>query len=75
MACLDDTTACIVVEIVEDGVMTMLIKLADAGYISLFSTNNIGAKYAYMLPDETFASIPESQRVLQKARMSIPRFR
>lgn len=36
----------------EDGEMTMLVRMWYDGYIDLFSTNNLGAKYAFLLSDE-----------------------
>ncbi len=38
--------------ILEDGTMTMLVKMVEDGYLKLISTNNVGAKYAYTLSDE-----------------------
>lgn len=38
-------------KIEDDGAITSLVKLRRAGYINLFSTNNLGAKYAFSLSD------------------------
>jgi hypothetical protein len=35
----------------EDGAISSLVRLQQAGYINLFSTNNLGAKYAFTLDD------------------------
>ena len=60
--------------IVEDGVMTMLARMVEWGYLSYYSSNNLGAKYAYMLPDASFGSLETDKRVLERARLSTPRF-
>lgn len=39
-------------KIIEDGAITQLVRLRRAGYINLFSTNNLGAKYAFSLSDQ-----------------------
>lgn len=39
-------------KIQEDGAISSLVKLRKAGYIKLFSTNNLGAKYAFELTDQ-----------------------
>lgn len=38
------------------GSVSMLMKLRQDGYISLFSSNNIGAKYAFSLSDAELQS-------------------
>lgn len=38
-------------KIEDDGAISSLVKLWKAGYIHLFGTNNLGAKYAFMLDD------------------------
>ncbi|HBB03461.1 TPA: hypothetical protein DCZ39_00960 [Patescibacteria group bacterium] len=38
-------------KIIDDGAISNLVKLRRAGYINLFSTNNLGAKYAFTLDD------------------------
>jgi hypothetical protein len=37
----------------EDGTLTTLAKMYQLGYLKLFSTNNIGAYYAFNLDDQT----------------------
>jgi hypothetical protein len=37
----------------EDGTLTTLVKMYQLGYLKLFSTNNIGAYYAFNLDDQT----------------------
>jgi hypothetical protein len=34
-------------KIVTDGTLSMLGKLVNAGYLSIYSTNNLGAKYGF----------------------------
>jgi uncharacterized protein YxeA len=43
-------------KIQEDGAISSLVKLRKAGYINLFSTNNLGAKYAFILDDATLTA-------------------
>jgi hypothetical protein len=40
----------------EDGTLTTLVKLYQLGYLKLFSTNNIGAYYAFTLSDAELQS-------------------
>ena len=61
-------------EIVEDGVMTMLAKMVEAWHLTYYSSNNLGSKYAYMLPNSSFWSIDVGRRILERARLSVPRF-
>jgi hypothetical protein len=62
----------------EDGEMTMLVRMWYDGYLDLFSTNNIGAKYAFLLSDEelsrafNISSIDEL--VFLRAKMGVARF-
>ncbi|HMT00724.1 MAG TPA: hypothetical protein PKC14_00200 [Candidatus Absconditabacterales bacterium] len=62
----------------DNGAMTILVKLVQDGYIELFSTNNIGAKYAFSLSDDEFASffpgLSPDETVLVRAQMSVARF-
>ena len=60
--------------LVEDGVMTMLAKLYKAGYIRYISSNNLGAKYAFTMPDSAFTSLSGDALDLARARMSVARF-
>jgi hypothetical protein len=50
---LDPTTG----KIREDGAMTMFARMIDAGHLKLYYSNNLGAKYAFTLPKQTFASM------------------
>lgn len=65
-------------KIQEDGAMSNLVKLRRAGYINLFSTNNLGAKYAFTLSDEDiqakFGAMSEDELVFLRAKLSIARF-
>ena len=60
--------------IVEDGVMTMLARMVESGYMRYYNSNNLWAKYAYMLPDTSFGSLGTDSRILERARLSTPRF-
>lgn len=65
-------------KIEEDGAISNLVKLRKAGYIKLFSTNNLGAKYAFTLDDATlqakFGTMSEDELVFLRAKLSIARF-
>jgi hypothetical protein len=65
-------------KIQEHGAITRLVQLRKAGYISLFSTNNIGAKYAFSLDDQTieatFGQMSADDLLLLRAKLSIARF-
>ncbi|MEI7562713.1 MAG: hypothetical protein WCJ39_03180 [bacterium] len=65
-------------KIQEDGAISRLVKLRKSGYISLFSTNNLGAKYAFSLDDQTleasFGQLSTDDLVLLRAKLSIARF-
>lgn len=76
--------------IIEDGTMSMLIKMVEDGYLKLINTNNMGAKYAYTFTNnqitEAISSIGDSDiqeklfnsfqsdSVLFKAKLAAPRF-
>ena len=65
-------------KIQEDGAISSLVKLRKAGYINLFSTNNLGAKYAFILDDATltakFWAMSEDELVFLRAKLAIARF-
>ncbi|MEI6774622.1 MAG: hypothetical protein WCL18_07745 [bacterium] len=65
-------------KIQEDGAISSLVKLRKAGYINLFSTNNLGAKYAFTLDDATliakFGAMSTDELVFLRAKLSIARF-
>ncbi|HRX64250.1 MAG TPA: hypothetical protein P5060_04050 [Candidatus Absconditabacterales bacterium] len=44
-------------KIIDRGSMMMLAQLIDEGYLDLFYSNNLGAKYAFSLSDEDLRSI------------------
>jgi hypothetical protein len=56
----------------------MLVKLRNAGFINLFSTNNLGAKYAFSLDDATliakFGNMSTDELVFLRAKLAIARF-
>lgn len=62
----------------EHGAITRLVQLWKAGYINLFSTNNLGAKYAFTLSDEvlqgSFGVSSPDDLLLIRAKLSIARF-
>ena len=62
-------------KIQEDGAISNLVKLRRAGYIKLFSTNNLGAKYAFTLDDATliakFGPMSADELVFLRAKLSI----
>ncbi|UFX83274.1 hypothetical protein [Candidatus Absconditicoccus praedator] len=64
-------------QIVNDGVMTMLLNLSNKGYIDHISSNNIGAKYAFELSDEELKlaeGVDEDNVDLIRAKISVPRY-
>lgn len=62
----------------EDGEMTMLVKMWYDGYLDLFSTNNLWAKYAFLLGDdvlsEAFWLTNRDDLVFMRAKMWVARF-
>lgn len=65
-------------KIQEDGAISNLVKLRKAGYIKLFSTNNLWAKYAFTLSDEAiqakFGAMSANELVFLRAKLAIARF-
>jgi len=65
-------------KIQDDGAISMLAKLRDAGYISLFWSNNLGAKYAFTISDEAikakFGAMSYDEMIFFRAKLSIARF-
>jgi len=65
-------------KIQEHWAITMLVKLWKDGYINLFSTNNLGAKYAFELSDndlrKTFWNVSEDELSFIRAKLPIPRY-
>ncbi len=61
-------------EILEDWVMTMLARMVESWYLKYSSSNNIWSKYAYILPNSSFGNLWENDRIVQRSRLSIPRF-
>jgi hypothetical protein len=65
-------------KIQEHGAISRLAQLWTEGYISLFSTNNLGAKYAFTLDDQTlltaFPGTSADDIIMLRAKLAIPRF-
>jgi hypothetical protein len=66
-------------KIQEDGAISTLVKLWKAGYIKLFNSNNLGAKYAFSVSDETInaafgGNLSADELVFTRAKLSIARF-
>jgi len=40
--------------LLEHGAISMLVKLQQEGYVKYVSSNNLGAKYAFLLSDQSF---------------------
>jgi len=66
--------------LIEDhGAISMLVRLRMDWYIKLYSTNNLGAKYAFSISDVDIkkafgASLNEDQLLFIRAQLSIARF-
>lgn len=60
----------------DHGSITMLAKMYQDGFIKLYYSNNLGAKYAFTLSDEELKTIyPEESDVLfLRAKLSVARF-
>lgn len=62
----------------DDGEMTMLVRMRYDGYLDLFSTNNLGAKYAFLLSDQVlsnaFGVTSIDDLVFLRAKMGVARF-
>lgn len=58
----------------EEWAISMLIGLSQEWYVKYLSSNNIGAKYAFTIPDSSFEWITGDQLRLLKARMSVARY-
>ncbi len=54
--------------------ITMFTQFLWKWLARLVKTNNLGAKYAWVIPDSAYASVPEESRELFKSRMSVSRF-
>lgn len=62
--------------LVEHGALSMLVRLQQEGYIRYVSSNNLGAKYAFLMPDSVFGPTEQKDQItLAKARMAAARFR
>jgi len=66
-------------KIQEDWAISMLIKLWKAGYVNLFNSNNLGAKYAFSLSDADISAgfggnLSEDELVFTRAKLAIARF-
>ena len=65
----------------QDGSITALVKMYQAGYLDLFSTNNLAAKYAFTLPDSVLekyvaggSGMTADQIVLLRSKLVALRF-
>ena len=60
------------------GALTMLTRFAQDGYLKLFFTNNIGAKYAFSLTNEElkseFWSLSDDDLILIRAKLAVAKF-
>jgi hypothetical protein len=58
--------------------MSLLAKLWDQGYLTLFNSNNLGSKYAFTLDDaelgKDFAVSSKDELIKLRAKLSIARF-
>ena len=63
---------------VTDGTLSMLSKMVNDGYIGVYNTNNLGAKYGYGLSSDYLKSIfwvtNNDDLVLLRARLATARF-
>ena len=67
---VDDTTN----TIIEDGSMTMLTRLFDAGQLRFVSSNNLPAKYAFTVPAQAFSGVAWDDLALFRAKMALWRY-
>ncbi|MFA5748226.1 MAG: hypothetical protein WC872_03900 [Candidatus Absconditabacterales bacterium] len=62
----------------KQGAISELVKLRKDGYLKLFGTNNMGAKYAFSLSDEDliagFGDMTADDLLFLRAKLSIARF-
>ncbi len=60
------------------GALTMLMKMAQEGYIKLIYTNNLGAKYAFELSDEELQTVygvkSQEELLLLRSKMAVAKF-
>ena len=60
------------------GVITMLVKMAQEGYLKLIFTNNLWAKYAFNLTDEelqkVFWNLNAEDLILLRAKIAVAKF-
>ena len=66
-------------KIQEHGAISMFVKLAQDWYISLYNTNNLWAKYAFLLDDQSIksffgANLTADELLLLRAKLSIARY-
>jgi hypothetical protein len=58
----------------QHGTMTMLSAMVQQGYIRYISSNNLGAKYALIMPDNAFGGLTGDALTVTRAKMMIARF-
>lgn len=63
---------------IDDGAMSMLVRLVRGGYVDILSTNNLAIHYAYTMPTEQTQAIMkqlgEVDEVAFRARFAMMRF-
>lgn len=66
-------------KIQENGAISMLVKMTQNGYLKLFSTNNLGTKYAFTLDDNAIragfgANLSGDDLIYTRAKLAIARY-
>ncbi|HKL44189.1 MAG TPA: hypothetical protein VJ892_02845, partial [Candidatus Absconditabacterales bacterium] len=65
-------------KVIDPGSMMMLAQLVDEGYLNLFYSNNLGAKYAFTLSDEELQSVfgdkSKEELIYLRAKLAAARF-
>ena len=66
-------------KVIEDGTMSMIWKLINQWYLSMFYSNNLGAKYAYQIDKDTFKQmfglVDDEEVSMMRARLATARYR
>lgn len=66
-------------KVIEDGTMSMIGKLVNQWYLSIYTTNNLWAKYAYQLDKSTIGQIfgvtTDEEIAIARARLATARYR
>jgi len=65
-------------EIQDHWALSMITKMVKDGYMKLYTTNNIWAKYAYTLDDDTikqtFGAMTDGQMIFLRTKLAVARF-